>query len=256
MKITRRDFLRLGGTFLLSISVPVTTRGGDREIPVLLYHDISHSYSDEYTISPSLFAAQMEWLSNNGFRAISLRGIPRLSENEKAVVITFDDGYVSYMDYAFPLFREYGFHSLINVIGSHAGGFLSFVGNRPVLSWDEYRYLLESGLVDIGCHSHDLHAFSHRGALGVSAQRLEEDLNTFLATLGRETGTSTDILAWPYGLYDEKGISVAKKAGFRYFLTSKDEPFPVTGNYEEIPRRTINNHYDLVSLRLVVEGRQ
>ena len=256
MKITRRDFLRLGGMGILLASMPMRAHGTSREIPVLMYHDISNTYSDDYTVSPSLFAAQMEWLYNNGFRAISLRDLLRLPENEKGVVITFDDGYVSYMDYAFPLFREYGFHSLINVIGSHAGAFLHFAGNRPMLSWDEYRYLLGSGQVDIGCHSHDLHAFSHRGALGVSAQRLEEDLNAFLGTLKRETGTSTDILAWPYGLYDEKSISVAKKTGFRYFLTSKDEPFPVTGNPEEIPRRTINNHYDLVSFRLVVEGRQ
>lgn len=256
MKITRRNFLRLGGMGILLVSMPMKARGAFREIPVLMYHDISNSYSDDYTVSLSLFAAQMEWLYNNGFRAISLRDAPRLPENEKAVVITFDDGYVSYMDYAFPLFREYGFHSLINVIGSRAGAFLHVNGNRPTLSWDEYRYLLGSGLVDIGCHTHDLHAFSHRGALGVSAQRLEEDLITFLGTLRRETGTSTDILSWPYGLYDKKSISAAKKAGFRYFLTSKDEPFAVPGNREEIPRRTINNHYDLVSFRLVVEGRQ
>jgi peptidoglycan/xylan/chitin deacetylase (PgdA/CDA1 family) len=125
-----------------------------------------------------------------------------------------------------------------------------------MLSWDEYRHLLGSGLVDIGCHTHDLHTFSHRGALGVSAQRMEEDLNTFSGTLWRETGTSTDILSWPYGLYDGKSISVAKKAGFRYFLTSKDEPFAVTGSLEEIPRRTVNKHHDLVSFRGVVEGRQ
>ncbi len=254
MRITRRDFLRLGGTFVLSVSVPVAARGGDRRIPILLYHDISHSYTDEYTISPSLFAAQMEWLYNNGFRAISLRDAPLLPTDEKAVVITFDDGYASYMDYAFPLFRDYGFHSLINVIGSRTGAFLNVGGNRPTLSWDEYRYLLGVGLLDVGCHTHDLHTFSHRGARGVSAQRLEEDLFAFLETLERETGTSTDILAWPYGMYDEKSVSTAKKAGFRYLLTSKNEPFSVTGDYSEIPRRTITNQFDLVAFPLITEA--
>lgn len=251
MKVTRRDFLRLSGMGILSTCIPGNALGGLRKIPVLMYHDISDSFSDDYTISPSLFAAQMEWLHGSGYRAISLRDVHSLEENEKAVVITFDDGYASYMDYAFPLFREYGFHSLINVIGSRVGGVLHAGGNRPTLSWDEYRYLLGHGLLDIGCHTHDLHSFAHRGALDVPARRLKEDLHAFLKTLQRETGASTDILAWPYGLFNEKGISTARNAGFRYILTSKDEIFAVSGDYSSIPRRTITNHFDLVSFRLV-----
>lgn len=253
MKVTRREFLRLGGGVAVSLSVPGLARGASGKIPVLLYHDISDEYRDTYTVSPSLFSAQMEWLFNNGFRAVAVRDIDRLSENEKTVVITFDDGYASYLDYAFPLFREYGFHSTINVIGACVGKYLKEGNNRPMLAWDEYRHLLQSGRVDIGCHTHDLHVAANRGVLGVSGSALEEDLDRFRAVLRRETGKSTDVLAWPYGLYDKERVSIAKKAGFRYLLTSREDSFAKSSDVSRIPRRNIDNQYDITSFRASVE---
>ena len=254
MKISRREFLRLGGALAASVCAPALARETPVGIPVLLYHDISDEYRDPYTISPSLFAAQMEWLHNNGFRAIAVRDIVRPPGNGKAVVLTFDDGYASYMEYAFPLFREYGFHSTINVIGSLAGTFLREGGNRPMLAWDEYRHLLRSGRVDIGCHSFGLHSAVHKGALGVPGETLRQDLRTFRDVMRRETGESTEILAWPYGLYDSQRVSIARKEGFRYLLTSREASFPGSGDVAEIPRRNIDNLYDITSFRIGVES--
>ena len=254
MKISRREFIHLGGVLAASICAPALARDTSVEVPVLLYHDISDGFRDTYTISPSLFAAHMEWLNNNGFRAIALRDIVRPQGNGKPVVITFDDGYASYMEYAFPLFREYGFHSTINVIGSLAGTYLHDGGNRPMLAWDEYRYLLQSGRVDIGCHSYGLHSAAHKGVMGVSGEMLSQDLRTFREVLRRETGRSTDILAWPFGLYDATRIAIARKEGFRYLLTSREASFAVSGDVSEIPRRNIDNLYDITSFRAGVEA--
>ena len=254
MKISRRDFLRLGGALAASVCAPALARETRAGIPVLLYHDVSDDFRDTYTISPSLFAAQMEWLHDNGFRAIAVRDIVRPPENGKAVVLTFDDGYASYMEYAFPLFREYGFHSTINVIGSIAGRFLREGGNRPMLAWDEYRHILQSGRVDIGCHSYGLHSAARKGVMGVSGGTLRQDLRTFRDVLRRETGRSTDILAWPFGLYDATRIAIARKEGFRYLLTSREASFAVSGDVSEIPRRNIDNLYDITSFRAGVEA--
>ena len=254
MKISRREFIRLGGVLAASVCAPALARGKSMEVPVLLYHDISDGFRDTYTISPSLFAAHMEWLHNNGFRAVPLRDIVRSPGDGKTVVITFDDGYASYMEYAFPLFREYGFHSTVNVIGSLAGTYLRDGGNRPMLAWDEYRHLLRSGRVDIGCHSYGLHSAAHKGVMGVSGETLRQDLGTFREVLRRETGISTDILAWPYGLYDAKRISIAREEGFRYLLTSREAFFSASGDIAEIPRRNIDNLYDITSFQAGVEA--
>jgi peptidoglycan/xylan/chitin deacetylase (PgdA/CDA1 family) len=249
LRLSRRGFLRLGGAAIASISLPRSLRAKGTEIPVLLYHDISDDVRDEYTVSPSLFSAQMEWLYGSGFRAVSVSDLERPQRPGRTVVITFDDGYASFMDYAFPLFREYGFKATVNVIGRYVGGVLDANGPKPMLSWDEYRHLVESGLVEIGCHSHDLHAYGHRGVLGVSDGTVREDLLLFRETAGKETGRDPDILAWPYGLYDGRKIRVAADAGFRYLLTSNPGGFKPGGDLSEIPRRNVHEGTGLLSFR-------
>lgn len=247
MTLSRRDFLKVSaGVLILPALMPKALFAESRNVPVLLYHDISDQFKDEYTVSPSRFAAQMERLYSNGYRAISLKDLDSLPGESlgQAVVITFDDGYASFIDYAFPLLRNYGFKATVNIIGEYVGTFLHLGGNRPVLSWDEYRFLNDSGLVDLGCHTYNLHSMSK---VFQSQKALEEDLKLFTETFTKEIGTRPDILAWPYGSYDQSSVKTAGRMGFKYLLTSREGLFRANGNLNEIPRLNINNALDLVS---------
>lgn len=255
MRLTRREFLRLGGAAAaLSLSGARGLLAAPAPgVPVLLYHDVSEQFDDIYTIAPAVFSAQMEWLHENGYRALSLAeaGGLRPSGGARAVVITFDDGYASYMDYAFPLFERYGFKSTINIIGSKAGKFINYGGNRPTLSWDEYRFLATSGLVALGCHTLNLHL--RGGVVRFSAETLVNDLRSFNETLSRETGRPTDIIAWPYGIYGPDSVRAAREAGFKYILTS-NEGYLMDGEFDEVPRLNISGGLDLVSFQQYIGG--
>jgi peptidoglycan/xylan/chitin deacetylase (PgdA/CDA1 family) len=251
--LSRRELLKLGGAAALTAALPGLAPGSGGGVPVLLYHDISADFRDDYTISPALFSAHLEWLHGNGYRSASIKELPSIRDPDRTFALTFDDGYASFADYAFPLLGEYGFRATINVIGRFAGDVLEFRGKRPMLSWDEYRHLVGSGLVDIGCHTFDLHAFAHRGAAGVSDSRLAEDLQLFRETAAAETGAAVEILAWPYGLYTDGGIQVARKSGFRYLLTSDEGKIIPGRNTERIPRLNINGKIDLISFRQYIE---
>ncbi len=248
--LSRRDFLKLGGAALACMALPLgIAEGGGFGVPVLLYHDISHEHDDEYTMAPGLFAAQMEWLYANGYETLSFRDFAGSAGNrhDRSVIITFDDGYASFMEYAFPLLKDYGFRANINIIGRYAGRCIDFNGERPMLSWDEYRFLAASGLIELGCHTYDLHNFSHRGVIGVPAEALENDLRLFRVTFMKEIGGNCGVLAWPYGLYDEKSVAVAKKAGFEYLLTSNRGFLAGGGSLSEIPRLNIGSRLNLLS---------
>ena len=254
MIVSRRNFLKLAGFSLLSCLFPFRLYAASAGIPVLLYHDISNECNDRYSIDPRLFAAQMEWLYSNGYKAVSLHDIGDKNKiiPGKTVVITFDDGYASFLDYAFPLLSDYGFKSTVNIIGEHVGKYIKQCGSAPMLSWDEYRYLNRSGLVDLGCHTFNLH---HIGVIrDVSAEVLENDLGLFQEKIKMEIGASADILAWPYGIYNQKSISVANRLGIRYLLTSQDGIFRSGGDLNEIPRLNMNNRLDLVSFRQYIGG--
>ncbi len=247
MTLSRRDFLKVSaGAVILPAVMPGTLFAEGRTISVLLYHDISDQFKDRYTISPSRFAAQMERLYSDDSRVISLRDLanPPGESLDRAVVITFDDGYASLIDYAFPLLKDYGFKATVNIIGQYVGTFMNLGGNRPMLSWDEYRFLKDSGLVELGCHTYNLHSMPKTFQSG---KALEDDLKLFTEIFRKEIGITPDILAWPFGTYDQGGVKAARKMGFKYLLTSREALFRENGDLNEIPRLNINNGLDLVS---------
>lgn len=260
MNLTRREFMKIGGAGVLWLSFgKPASAGGTAAVPVLLYHDLSHEQRERETVSPSLFAAHMEWLYNAGYSAISLGELAAL-ETERArqsVIITFDDGYASFMDYAYPLLSEYRFKSTINIIGNAVGGFVG--GNDPRLSWDECRFLLESGMVELGCHTYGLHSWHgnrpRSSAVAAFNEKLAQDFSLFQKVYTVELGRPANILAWPYGMHDRKSIEIAKQAGFRFILNSANRQFATKGDFFDIPRLAIGNDIDLPRFREIIARR-
>lgn len=254
MNLNRRDFLKLSVGTLAYLSLPGIARGEAMQVPVLMYHDVSNVFRDPYTTAPSLFAAQMEWLYADGYRAVSFAEALKLRHrpDEKVVVITFDDGYASFIDYAFPLLEGYGFRATIAVIGATVGSTMTFEGKRPMLSWDEYRFLASSGVVDLACHTYNLHSFLK--VQGIGETELAADLALFQQTLERELGRRSDLLAWPYGFYRKEWIPIARSAGYRYLFTSNEGLLGGSDDVTEIPRLAINSKLDLVSFQQYLGG--
>lgn len=266
MKVTRRNFLKinllLAGYVAGSPLLSFARAGEERTIPVLAYHDISHQKdSQSLTVGPDLFAAQMEWLYAEGWHSLSLKeftewlsGIKEIPD--RSFLITFDDGYASILDVVFPLFDYYRFKGVIHIIGGYAGTFYPLNGNRPMLSWDEYRFLKESGLFDFGCHSNHLHHFrdGRSGVLAASGKELMEDLLSFKEKIREELGYDHSVLAWPYGQYNEKTVEIALKAGYHYLFTSD---YGFTGRSSDktaLPRLMVSEKIDLVSFQQYIRG--
>jgi hypothetical protein len=85
----------------------------EERLTVLSYHEIANSgeaLNPDYSVTPTMFVRQMDWLRNNGFHFVSVDDLladeaGRKPLPEKAVLITFDDGYRSMYDYAWPILK-------------------------------------------------------------------------------------------------------------------------------------------------------
>ncbi len=255
MNITRRTFLKLTGVaavFSSALPRALPAQGAktpEPGVPALMYHDIANIANDAFALAPSSFAAQMEWLYANGYRTLSLEEVGEFvtGGEGQAAVLTFDDGYTSFMDYAFPLLREYGFMATLNIIGQAVDSHALPENRKAVISWDECRDLMESGLVDLGCHSYALH--SKGGVLTVSYPAIERDLMLFQERFTKELGRRCTVIAWPYGIYDATCIEIARKAGFTHLLTSNEGLIGKDSVMSELPRLNINGKLDLVSFQ-------
>ena len=95
-----------------------------RPIPVLMYHHVSPK-PGLVTVSPENFRAHMAWLADQGWRTLTttefaacLAGAP---VPKRAVLVTFDDGYLDNWVYAHPVLAEFGLNAVLFLITGWIG---------------------------------------------------------------------------------------------------------------------------------------
>ena len=98
--------------------------------PILVYHSISapegNAARDAYAVSASTFAAQMADLAARDIAVVRLEAlVDALASGppvpERAVVITFDDGWRSQYAYAFPVLQRHRFTATFFVFTNPIG---------------------------------------------------------------------------------------------------------------------------------------
>jgi len=202
---------------------PVNPRGvfidGYQTVPILAYHRFGNK-DGKMVVTPDAFAAQMNFLANNGYRVIRLtdlvdflsgnRGLPA-----RAVVITVDDGYASTYEHAFPVLKKHGFPATVFV-------YTDFVGGKDALSWDQMREMIASGLIDIQSHSksHESLADVLPGESEASyRKRVDQELKAGRDILQRTLDTRISSFAYPYGDANPVVVDRVRKADYRLAVT-------------------------------------
>ncbi len=89
-------------------------------VPVLLYHHINRD-DDVLSIPPELFEEHLRFLKDEGYVSILPEELCEFMITgrrnfRKAVVITFDDGYLDTWVYAYPLLKRYGFRAVLFLV--------------------------------------------------------------------------------------------------------------------------------------------
>ena len=136
-----------------------------RDVPVLMWHNLAEESSGDMTISVETFRAQIEALHEAGFKTVSLQQLYDYVHfgtelPEKPIVLTFDDGYFSNYEYAFPILQEYDMQATIFAIGVSVGKDTykdTDHAMTPHFGADEAREMVDSGLISVQSHTFDMH---------------------------------------------------------------------------------------------------
>ncbi len=181
-------------------------------IPGLCYHQVQPSSGGKYSLSKEGFRGQLLLIRQLGYTPINsarLLEILRSSEppREKHVVITFDDGYRSVYEHAFPIMKEFGFVGVVCI-------YPEFIGTSGGMSWEQLRTLQKAGW------SVDCHSSSHKdlgkppAEAAARAAFYEKEIVRPKQLIEKHLGTPVLFMAWPYGIYTEETLEVARKAGY------------------------------------------
>ena len=135
------------------------------DVPVLMWHNLAEESSGDMTISVDTFRAQIEALHEAGFKTVSLQQLYDYVHfgtelPEKPIVLTFDDGYFSNYEYAFPILQEYDMQATIFAIGVSVGKDTykdTDHAMTPHFGADEAREMVDSGLISVQSHTFDMH---------------------------------------------------------------------------------------------------
>jgi peptidoglycan/xylan/chitin deacetylase (PgdA/CDA1 family) len=192
---------------------------GYQLVPVLTYHDIGPQAKGRLVIGAKSFIEQMRYLKTNHYRVISLadfyeflqlkRQLPR-----RAVVLTFDDGYRSFLQYAYPILKELGFTATLFVYTDYVGA------SRNALRWEDLARLSTDGF-DVEGHT-KTHSDLRRQPGESEAdhvRRVRTELETSQRLFQQRLGRPAKFLAYPYGAADDAVLARTRETGFLAGLT-------------------------------------
>ncbi|MCB0457875.1 MAG: polysaccharide deacetylase family protein [Flavobacteriaceae bacterium] len=166
-----------------------------------MYHKVSDSESEGLTISALKLEAQLQYLSEKGYRSYHLSELMDLQKlpSKKSVVITFDDGYVSQLEYAVPLLEKYGLKATFFIPLKYMGATDAWnEPSFPLLSSEQLKSL-DPSLVELGYHS-----FAHQKYTELSLSEIEEDTQKAFEAASNNELPLTATLAYPYGKFPRK----------------------------------------------------
>ena len=248
---------------LLLVAVAATAHAeppGQRFVSIS-FHDVEDRAADLDSdgVTSKRLVQFFDWLKGSGWTAVSLDDLAAAAHGQrplpdKAILITFDDGYKSLYTRVFPMLKVYHYPVVSALVGSwmvgEDGGTVSYGGITRVprskfISWAEAREMQASGLVEFASHSYAMHlgvqanpqgsmtpaavtwrydpATKHYEDDREYAARVRADLVRSRNDLAANLGRAPRAIVWPYGRYTGPGLEVAKELGFSFSLTLEAE---------------------------------
>jgi biofilm PGA synthesis lipoprotein PgaB len=279
---------------ILALFFSCGTAAARNSFTVLCYHEVRadvRDYPDPFAVDGAALVRQFEWLRGNGYTPVRLEDIVVARRGgkplpPKAVLLTFDDAYLSFYTIVYPLLREFRFPALLGVVGKWIDGPGS---GEPVLygekdtvtdakfpSWSQLREMTASGLVEIASHSYDLHRgvpANPQGNLLPAATariydavtrsyesdaswqaRVRADLARNSSVIERNTGQRPRAVVWPYGSHNGELVRMAGELGMPVALTLEDGANTVDVPLTAVRRVLVEHNPALIEFALETRG--
>ena len=188
-------------------------------IPILMYHHVgdwgeSRAEWAQWVVRSKEFRAQMDWLVANGFHTITFRELlagQKAGESlpAKSVIISFDDGWSAQEGVVRAELEPRGMHAVFFVYTAAVG---ATPNNSGYISWEQLRILESAG------HEVQSHTVSHGRLTDMPPSQLDREMRESRATIEKEMHHPVKVIAYPFGIYDERVMRAASAAGYEFGL--------------------------------------
>jgi peptidoglycan/xylan/chitin deacetylase (PgdA/CDA1 family) len=217
------------------------------KIQILMYHQVGNfpamsthraTYCDHRR-----FAIQMRYLKWAGYQVLSMSEAVLCLTNLKAVpknavVLTFDDAYENFYEYALPQLQRYDFPATVYAISGMLGKNASWLSEdghdpAPLMGAARLRELHSYG-IEIGSHS-----ASHLRLAGLDTAKLRAEVTDSKRMLEDALGHRVVHFCYPYGSHDLRTMHAAAEAGYLSATTCERAPATPANDPLALPRKAV-----------------
>jgi GT2 family glycosyltransferase/peptidoglycan/xylan/chitin deacetylase (PgdA/CDA1 family) len=189
-----------------------------RGTPILMYHSVAAKgeRAGRYVLPVRRFERQMRLLERRGYKVIALEELLAcLQEHRlppyKAIVLTFDDGYLDNRELAAPILERFGYPATFFLVSAAENGARPtgerFSG-RQVMSPDDAKELV-GGVVRFGAHTR-----THPDLTSLALHEAQQEVAGSRADLEEALGVPITIFSYPYGKTNAEIKEIVRNAGF------------------------------------------
>ena len=204
---------------------------------VFMYHKFNTPQYPSTNITEKQFLSHLDEFEKDKYNVESLEYILDTINNDgdlpiNTIGISVDDADKSFLEYAWPMFKEKGFPVTLFVNTSTISQ-----NNKNYLNWDEIRFLISEG-VNIGNHSHN---HNHLPELSIEKIKLEIEASNKIFL--KEIKEVPNLFAYPYGETDIRVINLLKEYNFKASFGQHSGVINETSNLYYLPRFSLNEKY-------------
>jgi peptidoglycan/xylan/chitin deacetylase (PgdA/CDA1 family) len=193
----------------------------------LCYHSIHEDGPEWLSVTPKMFAEQLAALRGAGWRAGTERDLRALAGGSqldgRTAFLTFDDGFADNFTTALPLLRESGMTAMVFLLPSLLDGapldWPEVSAERSLhpdamrsLTWAQVEEMAEAG-IEFGSHG-----VRHAHLPELGDEELREELLESRRAISERLG-SCEMLAYPFGHWDDRVAAAARDAGYSFAFT-------------------------------------
>ncbi len=225
---------------------------------IFCYHRLVDKIRTPWTeITPAAFEAQMKMLKDRGITVISLQDYLAWRRSEKNIparsaVITFDDGWKSQYQVAWPILKKFGYTFTMFIYTEGVAGGTN--GGGQAITWEQLSDMRDNG-IDIEAHSAthqdmregqpiDLIAQGgKRTRTRLHGQQYEDWLHNEVVgckeLLEQKLAIKVNCFAVPLGKYNDHVKEVARNAGYEAMFTVYGQPLTFNSPMDSLGRYAI-----------------
>jgi len=214
------------------------TMGEEATVPIIMYHVLEDTPDNVWEITFEEFEADLKYLAENGFTTVIMQDLIDFVHHgkrlpEKPIVLSFDDGRSPTAQIILPLLEKYNAKITMAIIGVETDRYTEIekqgsTSRHPHMTWDEVVAVHNTGLVEIQCHTYDLHgpngAKKNKGESEEAyRERLLTDLHKFSEKLQEYIGITSNTLVYPLGAISSTSDDIIKEAGYLASLSCHEK---------------------------------